>query len=193
MFKKLYPTERKTSAYTIDYEKMYSKGYRGILFDIDNTLVPHDAPVDSRAIKLLKRLRKIGFTCCFISNNGETRVASFNEKIGSKYIFDAKKPSRSSFQKAMELCGSNQENTIVIGDQIFTDIWGANKVGVHSILVEPMDSKEPWTIVLKRKLEKIVLSFYERNRKKNSKEGKGKIRKDSIKKQIRANNLNMYK
>ena len=193
MFKKLYPTERKNSAYAIDYEKMYSKGYRGILFDIDNTLVPHDAPVDSRAIKLLKRLRKIGFSCCFISNNGEARVASFNEKIDSKYVFDAKKPSKIGFQKAMDLCKSNQENTIVIGDQIFTDIWGANKLGIYCILVDPMDSKEPWTIFLKRKLEKIVLSFYERDRKKNSKEGKGKIRKDSIKKQIRANNLNMYK
>ena len=193
MFKRFYPAERKASAYVIDYEKLYSKGYRGILFDIDNTLVPHDAPADSRAIKLLKRLKKIGFSCCFISNNEEARVSSFNEKIGCNYIFDARKPSRNAFQKALELCETNQENTIVIGDQVFTDMWGANKSGLYCILVQPMDSKEPRTITLKRKLEKLVLSFYEREQKKNSKEGKGKIRKDSIKKQMRANNLNMYK
>ena len=193
MFKRFYPDERKPSAYSIDYEKLYSKGYRGLLFDIDNTLVPHDGGADNRSIKLLKRLRKVGFACCLISNNDEARVKSFNEKIGCEYVYKAKKPSVGGFQKAMDLCGTLSNNTIVIGDQIFTDIWGANKGAIRCILVEPIDSKEPFNIRLKRKLEKIVLYFYERYIKKHSNVGKGKIRKDSLKKQMRANNLNMYK
>jgi HAD superfamily phosphatase (TIGR01668 family) len=162
MFDKLYPKEYKTSAYVIDYEKMYQKGYRGILFDIDNTLVPHDAPADERSIALFKRLEEIGFSCCFISNNYEERVKAFNEAIGNPYIYRAKKPSKDGFYLGMKAIGTKPSTTFVVGDQLFTDMWGARNAGVYSILVKPIHPKEKWTIVLKRKLEKIVLFFYYR-------------------------------
>ena len=60
IFNKFYPVEISDSAYKIDYQKYYDEGYRGILFDIDNTLVPHGAPADNKAIKLFKKLREIG-------------------------------------------------------------------------------------------------------------------------------------
>ena len=83
MFRCFFPDEYLESAYAVNYEKLYQEGVRGLLFDIDNTLVPHGAPADKRAVELFERLRKIGFKSCFLSNNQIQRVASFNEKIGS--------------------------------------------------------------------------------------------------------------
>ena len=68
MFRAFYPDRYMVSAYVIDFEELYKKGYRGLIFDIDNTLVPHGAPADDRAIRLFERLKKIGFQCCLISN-----------------------------------------------------------------------------------------------------------------------------
>ena len=72
-----YPDEWLDSAYDIPYEQFYQKGMRGIIFDIDNTLVPHGAPADERAVQLFERLRAIGFHTCLLSNNKEARVAPF--------------------------------------------------------------------------------------------------------------------
>ena len=117
MFRCFFPDEYLDSAYEIDYEKLYEEGYRGLLFDIDNTLVPHGAPADKRAVELFGRLRKIGFKSCFLSNNQRERVASFNEKIGEHFIENAHKPAVRNYERAMELLGTDRTNTIFIGDQ----------------------------------------------------------------------------
>ena len=82
-----YPDEWLDSAYDIPYEQFYQKGMRGIIFDIDNTLVPHGAPADERAVQLFERLRAIGFHTCLLSNNKEARVAPFAGQVGSDYIY----------------------------------------------------------------------------------------------------------
>ena len=86
MFETFYPGNYVDSAYEIPYEKLYERGYRGIIFDVDNTLVPHGAPADARAIELFERLRAIGFSTCILSNNKEPRVSPFADKVGSPYI-----------------------------------------------------------------------------------------------------------
>ena len=166
MFKTFYPDEYVASTYVIDFEKKYEEGYRGLVFDIDNTLVPHGVPADERAIQLFDRLRGIGFDTCLISNNQEPRVKPFAEKVKSKYVFDAHKPSTKNYKKAMELMKTNENTTIFIGDQLFTDVWGAKRTGIKSILVKPIHPKEEIQIVLKRYLEKIVLHFYMKDKKK---------------------------
>lgn len=155
-----FPDEYLESAYAVNYEKLYQEGVRGLLFDIDNTLVPHGAPADKRAVELFERLRKIGFKSCFLSNNQIQRVASFNEKIGERFIENAHKPAVRNYQKAMELLGTDCSNTVFIGDQLFTDIYGAKRAGIRNILVKPIHPKEEIQIVLKRYLERIVLYFY---------------------------------
>ena len=160
MFRCFFPDEYLESAYAVDYEKLYQEGYRGLLFDIDNTLVPHGAPADERAVELFDRLRKIGFKSCFLSNNQIQRVASFNEKIGERFIENAHKPAVGNYKKAMELLGTDCSNTVFIGDQLFTDIYGAKRTGIRNILVKPIHPKEEIQIVLKRYLERIVLYFY---------------------------------
>ena len=165
MFKKLYPTKYLDSSYSIDYEQLYRSGIRGLIYDIDNTLVEHGMPATERAIKLFEQLRSIGFDTCLISNNKEPRVKPFADAVGSKYVYDAHKPSRKNYIRAMELMGTDTGNTYFIGDQIFTDVYGANRAGTPSILVKPIHPKEEIQIVLKRKLEKIVLFCYKRRKK----------------------------
>lgn len=165
MFDRFFPDRYVASTYVIDFEKLYEEGYRGLIFDIDNTLVPHGAPADARAIALFDRLKKIGFKCCLISNNQEPRVKMFNEPIQVDYVYNAYKPSTKNYRKAMEIMGTDETNSVFIGDQLFTDVWGAKRTGISNILVKPIHPKEEIQIVLKRYLEKIVLYFYARSKK----------------------------
>lgn len=160
MFERFFPDETVDSTYGIDYEKLYEDGYRGILFDIDNTLVEHGKRANDKAKKLFKRLEKIGFECCLISNNKKKRVHTFNEEIGVHSVFNAHKPAKKGYYLAMELMGTNRENTLFVGDQLFTDIFGAKRIGLKNFLVRPIAEREEIQIVLKRKLEKIVLREY---------------------------------
>lgn len=163
MFEKFFPDRYVASTYVIDFEKLYKNGIRGLIFDIDNTLVPHGAPADERAIRLFKRLKEIGFSCCLISNNQEKRVRTFNEPIQVDYVYNAHKPSTKNYKKAMEIMGTDVSDTVFIGDQLFTDVWGAKRTGIPSILVRPIHPKEEIQIVLKRYLENIVLHFYKKS------------------------------
>lgn len=171
MFKKFYPVLYVDSSYGIDYEELYEKGIRGLIYDVDNTLVPHGAPATAEAVALFDRLRNIGFDTCIISNNKEPRVKPFADMVHSKYIYKAGKPKRKNYIKAMELMGTDRNSTYFIGDQIFTDVYGANRTGIPSILVKPINKKEEIQIVLKRKLEKIVLFFYKRKIKRGEENG----------------------
>lgn len=164
LLERFYPDEYLDSAYEINYEGLYKKGYRGIIFDIDNTLVPHGAPADERSIALFGRLKKIGFDSMLLSNNKEPRVKMFNDAVHSRYIYKAGKPSPKNYVKAMELMGTTPATTMFVGDQLFTDVWGAKKAGIRTWLVKPIHPKEEIQIVLKRRLEWIVLFFYKRSR-----------------------------
>ncbi len=156
-----YPKEYKASAYDIDFARWRKKGYRGIIFDVDNTLVPHGAPADARAKKLFEELHALGFAMTLLSNNGEERVKPFCEAVvGAGYIYKAGKPKRRGYVHAMERMGTDVHTTLFVGDQIFTDVWGANRAGIYTILVKPIHPKEEIQIVLKRYLERIVLYFY---------------------------------
>ena len=166
MLEKFYPDEYLDSTYVIDFKEYYQSGFRGVLFDIDNTLVPHGAPADERAKKLFEELRTLDMKYCLISNNQLPRVKPFADEVQAHYIENAHKPSRKSYQKAMEMMGTDETNTLFVGDQLFTDVYGAKRTGMKSILVKPIHPKEEIQIVLKRYLEKIVLFFY-RRRKRN--------------------------
>lgn len=155
-----FPGEYLDSTYVIDFEKLYKSGYRGIIFDIDNTLVPHGAPADERAVALFEHLKELGFACVLLSNNKEERVKMFNEAVNVSYIYNAGKPLPKNYRKAMEIMGTSKENTLYVGDQIFTDVMGANITGIRTILVKPIHPKEEIQIVLKRIPEKLILFFY---------------------------------
>ena len=164
MFERFFPDAYMDSTYVIDFEKLYQEGIRGVIFDIDNTLVPHGAPADERAIRLFARLRSIGLDYCLISNNQLPRVKPFADAVQAKFVEDAHKPSRKNYLKAMKLMHVDLDSCIFVGDQIFTDVYGAKRCGMRTILVKPLHPKEEIQIVLKRYLEKIVLYFYQKEK-----------------------------
>ena len=163
MLERLYPNVYLDSTYEIDFEQYYQDGYRAIIFDIDNTLVPHGAPADQRAIALFKRLHALGYQTMMLSNNKEPRVKMFCDAVDVEYIYKAGKPNPANYREAMKRMHTDEKNTLFVGDQIFTDVWGANKAGIYSILVKPIHPKEEIQIVLKRYLEKVVLFCYKRH------------------------------
>lgn len=111
------------SSYVIPYEDWKKMGIQGIIYDIDNTLVPHGAPADERAIQLFEHLRMLGFKTCLLSNNKEPRVKSFAQQVKSPYIYKGGKPGAKGYKKAMETMETDTTNTLFVGDQLFTDIW----------------------------------------------------------------------
>ena len=174
MFERLYPDEWIGSTYEIDFEKYYEDGYKGIIFDIDNTLVPHGADADDRAVALFQHLKSIGFDICLLSNNKRARVKRFNKDVNVKYIFKAQKPySRNYYAAAMKMHFS-VKSVLCVGDQLFTDIYGGNLAGINTILVNPINRHEEIQIVLKRVLERFVLHFYKKKLKAEGKSWPGR-------------------
>ena len=159
-----FPSELISSTYRIDFERLYEEGYRGILFDIDNTLVPHGAPADERAIRLFERLKAIGFQCCLVSNNKRPRVEMFNKDVNVHIVWLAHKPLSCGYRKGMQKMGTSISNTLLVGDQIFTDLWGGSFIGMYTILVKTINPKEEIQIVLKRILERPILWLYRHSR-----------------------------
>lgn len=156
----LFPKEEYRSTYDIPFDRYYSDGIRGVIFDIDNTLVLHDEPADSKSIALFKKLHQLGLKTCIVSNNGHDRVCSFSESIESHYIENAGKPGSKGYSKALKLMNLPGEAVIAVGDQILTDIWGANNAGIYSVLVKPLGPEKYFHIVLKRIIEKPILCLY---------------------------------
>lgn len=157
MLESFYPKQQLESVYDIPYEVLYKKGIRGVIFDVDNTLVPHGEPADDRILELFQRFHRLGMNTCLLSNNKEPRVSAFAYQVASPYIFKGGKPSVRGYHKAMELMGTDKKTTVFVGDQVFTDIYGANRAGVYSYLVKPIHPKEEIQIVIKRRLEAVVL------------------------------------
>lgn len=167
MLERFYPKEYLESVNDIDFEMYYNQGIRGVISDIDNTLVPHGAPATDEIIDFFKKLHKMGIDTCLISNNQEPRVEPFAYAVNSKYIFNAHKPSTKNYINAMKLMRTEPNSTLFIGDQIFTDVWGANRAGIQSIMVKKIDKKEEIQIVLKRIPEKFVLWRWRKKLQKN--------------------------
>ena len=112
VFRKFYPDLRKNSIYEIDFNGLYKKGIRGLIFDIDNTLVSHGADADERIEKLFGELKKMGFKTFLLSNNKLERVKRFNTNIRSLYIYRAGKPNPTNYIKAMRMMGTKKETTV---------------------------------------------------------------------------------
>lgn len=169
MFNSFYPKEQAESAYVIPYKSLYKKGIRGVIFDVDNTLVPHGEPADERALRLFEQFHRMGMKTCLLSNNKKPRVASFAGEVDSPYIYKGGKPSVKGYEKAMEMMGTDRHATVFVGDQLFTDVYGANRAGIYSFLVKPIHPKEEIQIVIKRRFEAVVLYFYRRSCRKERK------------------------
>lgn len=164
MLKLLYPYEYAESVFSLNFHKLYQLGYRGIIFDIDQTLVAHGKETTAEIDELFRNIHKFGFRTLFLSNNEETRIQSFNKNIETLYINDANKPNPANYLKAVEMMEIKKEQALMVGDQIFTDILGANRSGIASIMVKYIDETHATKVGPRRNLEKIILKFYHLNK-----------------------------
>ena len=157
----LYPQLYVESLFEIDLEMLKKRGIQGIIFDLDNTIIPRDQKNFSPDISdWLSKLKEQNFKLCIVSNNRrQHRVSYLAQALDIPYIYKAGKPRRKAFRRAMQLLSTDAITTAVIGDQVFTDVYGGNRVGLFTILVVPLPGKEFWgTTFFNRRLEKLVLS-----------------------------------
>lgn len=161
------PTERKQNVTQITAELLHSMGIRGLLLDVDNTLSEHDSQEPyPAALQWTQDLRAAGFSIVIVSNNHAPRVAPFAGKFDLPFIAEGKKPLPVGFRQGLEMLGMKASEVAVVGDQIFTDILGANLGKMPSILVEPIQPETGWFFRLKRALEKPILAFDSKRRQK---------------------------
>lgn len=161
MLNNLIPKLSVQTIYDIDVQQLWNSGIRGIITDLDNTLVgakdPHATP---ELIEWLKQLQLRGFKVTIVSNNHRGRVSAFAEPLGVPFIYRAKKPTNVSFHRALTLMGTSVKQTAVIGDQMLTDVLGGNRMGLYTIMVQPISIlDEGFFTKINRRIEKAALAL----------------------------------
>jgi len=152
------------SIFALDLDSLRRQGICGILLDLDNTIIPRDAgQFPAEVVSWLAKTREKNFHVCIISNNRPRRVFGLAEEIGLPAVCRGVKPLPAPFRRALAVLGTAPEETAVVGDQIFTDILGGNRLGLYTILVAPLPGREFWaTRLINRQLEKPVLWWLKR-------------------------------
>ena len=157
----LFPDVYADGAWSVDFDALFDQGIRGIILDVDNTLVPYYVPdPDVRTVAGIHRLKEKGFSLYIVSNGRESRVKRFNQGLGLPYFCHAGKPGSKGFLKARRYMRLAPEQIAVVGDQIFTDVWGGNRLGMYTVLVRQVSRRDEWITAVKRPLEKIVMLAY---------------------------------
>ena len=168
MIEKFYPSFTVDSIKNITAELLDRNNIKGLILDIDNTLVPnHVADADDNAVQWIEGMKTAGFKLCIVSNASKKRVVKFNDRLKLYAVHRALKPGTRAFEKAGRMMDFKNKNIAVVGDQIFTDIYGGNRVGMFTILVKPIDTREGKLVRLKRIFEKRILERYAQRADKN--------------------------
>ena len=147
------PNMYKKNIYEVNYKKLKKEGIKCLLFDLDNTCVPyHENIPDKRLKKLFSRLKKQGFTVIIFSNSPNRRLKKFKD-LEVDYNASSLKPLSYSFNKIIKKYNFKKEEICIIGDQLLTDIYGGNKVGIKTCLVDPITTNEIFITKINRILE----------------------------------------
>jgi len=158
MLEKLKPKLYVDSIHDIDFAKLKVNGIKGIIIDLDNTITEwNNCILPEKAIEWFKKIPENNLKACVVSNNDENRVFKAANKLGIPYVAKANKPRRGAFRKAMDIMGTSSEETAVVGDQIFTDILGGNRLDLFTILVVPLTPKEFIGTRVVRMVERKIL------------------------------------
>lgn len=158
MFEKFIPDMYQKSIYTINYKKLKSLGIKCLLFDVDNTLVPHTTKKMPRKIKdLIERLKDMGFKVILISNGRKSRLKKYKDYLEVDCSAVSMKPLSFKFNKILKLYKFTENEVAIIGDQLLTDILGGNVVGITTILINPISLKDHQITKISRIIEKIIM------------------------------------
>ncbi|HON42459.1 MAG TPA: YqeG family HAD IIIA-type phosphatase [Bacillota bacterium] len=152
------PDMRVDGVWDIDLDELSRRGIAGIIVDIDNTIAPWGTyDLSERAAEWLERARNRGFGVCLLTNNHRSRADWFARALGLPAVCGWVKPWRWGYRRAMHILGTRPDSTVMVGDQLFTDILGAKRLGIHAILVSPLGDKELPHTRFKRRLERFLL------------------------------------
>ena len=165
----LYPKEYLSSVKDISLELLNKYNIKGLILDVDNTLINLDRKMPEGVSDWAKNLKNNGIKICILSNSHKIdKVGAVAKILNVPYIFFGKKPLKSGFLRAKDILKLDNENIAVVGDQIFTDIIGANRCNMFSILVKPIEEKDYLITRMKRTIEKLIIKNYEKNKRKRS-------------------------
>jgi len=162
LFEILRPKVYVDSICNIDLNKLIkTKKIKGIIVDLDNTLIAWgQKEVSQKNIDWVNEAKKLGLKICIVSNTNSKRVAEFAKIFDVPYHSKYFKPFSVAFNNGLKILDTKKSETVVIGDQIFTDIWGGNRLKLLTILVTPIVKKNFIGTFLHRNLEKIIISFW---------------------------------
>jgi len=147
------------SVYELDLHALKASGYRFILFDLDNTLVPwNDEVVDEKLTRWIKQVKSLGFQSVILSNNAQRRIKPVADKLDLPYRHNAIKPLKRAALGAMRMIGASPRQTVLIGDQLITDIWAGKRAKLYTVLVSPINLSEHRGTKLNRIVENIILN-----------------------------------
>lgn len=161
MIKHFLPDQHVKNIFEITPEDLKTKGIKAIITDLDNTLVEWDRPqATPKLVSWFEEMRKNNIKVTIVSNNNENRVKAFSDPLNIPFIFEARKPLLRAFYKALEQMKVQKNETVVIGDQLLTDVLGGNRGGFHTILVVPVAKTDGFITKFNRRVERIILNWF---------------------------------
>lgn len=160
MLKIFLPNQHFPSVHDIEPVMLKQHNIKGIITDLDNTLIAWDEPEATPELKRwFESMHEAGIKVTIVSNNSESRVKAFCEPLGIPFISKARKPMMRAFNKALKTMRLPKKDVVVIGDQLLTDVWGGNRLGVHTILVVPIKKTDGLMTRFNRKIERLLFSI----------------------------------
>jgi HAD superfamily phosphatase (TIGR01668 family) len=158
MLDKFIPDIYQKSIYTVNYKKLKLCGIKCIVFDVDNTLESVYVLKPSRKVKeLVEKLKNMGFRVVIMSNSNKKRLTPFKEMLEIDCSASSKKPFPWKFRKILKKYKYNVDEVAIIGDQLVTDVFGGNRIGITTILVNPISSKDKFLTHITRFIENIII------------------------------------
>ncbi len=160
-FDRFYPTYVYPDVESIPYDLILGNNIKLVIFDMDNTLVDNNYKYSEKLKNWTEYIASQGVKLHILSNSAMgKKVKKVAKELGMKYHYNASKPFKRGFKKVMQEFNFDKENILMIGDQLFTDVWGGNRVGVKTLLVCPIAEKEIFVTKVKRPLERWILKKY---------------------------------
>lgn len=161
LWKRLCPRATATTLYELAPGFFLTRGIRGLIIDLDNTLVAWGEDKISRRMReWVREIQAAGLKICILSNALEHRVRAVGENLGIPWVSRAVKPRKHPFRQALKILGTSPQETAVIGDQIFTDIWGGNRMRLYTIWTTPLSTEEFISTKAVRRLERLVVKKF---------------------------------
>ncbi|MBN6888950.1 putative phosphatase [Cytobacillus horneckiae] len=161
MLKNFLPDQHVKTVFEVTPELLKEQGVKGIITDLDNTLVEWDRPhATPQLIKWFEELKMSDIKVTIVSNNNESRVRAFSDPLNIPFIYQARKPMGRAFKRALREMNLTQKETVVIGDQLLTDVLGGNRSGFNTILVVPVAQTDGFMTRFNRKIERRILNWF---------------------------------